>query len=153
LWISPRSFVCRWRSRMLTVGKFRCTSIPMAEAVNWHLREFKGGTRSQFSTHNVTHFMFCEPGIRHEDPWMIKVRQQLPIYIIKLDLCSLTERDVTQIFPLSLHRLLALDDRVQQFSIELDGIRICHGCGRKAASLKRCRKCSSFWYCDRVRPP
>ena len=58
-----------------------------------------------------------------------------------------------QIFPLSLHELLALNDQVQQFSIELDGIRTCHGCGRKAASLKRCGKCSSFWYCDTVRPP
>lgn len=98
-------------------------------------------------------FMFCEPGIRHEDPRMIKVPQKLPIYTIKLDLCSLTERDVTQIFPLSLHELLALNNQVQQFSIELDGIRMCHGCGRKAASLKRCGKCSSFWYCDRVGPP
>lgn len=98
-------------------------------------------------------FMFGEPGIRHEDPRMIKVPQQLPIYIIKLDSCSLTERDNTQIFPLSLHELLALNDQVQQFSIELDGIRMCHGCGRKAASLKRCGKCSSFWYCDRVGPP
>ena len=98
-------------------------------------------------------FMFGEPGIRHEDPRMIKVPQQLPIYIIKLDLCSLTERDVTQIFPLSLHELLALNDQVQQFSIELDGIRMCHGCGRKAASLKQCGRCSSFWYCDRVGPP
>jgi len=35
-------------------------------------------------------FVFDEPGIRHEDPRMIKVPQQLPIYIIKLDLCSLT---------------------------------------------------------------
>lgn len=71
-------------------------------------------------------FMFCEPGIRHEDPRMIKI------------------------FPLSLHELLALNDQVQQFSIELNGIRMCHGCGRKAASLKRCGKCSSFWYCDRA---
>ncbi|KAK3167162.1 hypothetical protein OEA41_010288 [Lepraria neglecta] len=71
-------------------------------------------------------FMFCEPGIRHEDPRMIKI------------------------FPLSLHELLALNDQVQQFSIELDGIRMCHGCGRKAASLKQCGKCSSFWYCDRA---
>ncbi len=71
---------------------------------------------------------------------MIKVRllQQLPIYIIELDLCSLTERDVTQIFPLSLYKLLALNDQAQQFSTELDGIRMCHGCGKKAASLQRC---------------
>lgn len=48
--------------------------------------------------------------------------QKLLICIIKLGLCSLTERDVTQIFPLSLHELLALNDQVQQFSIELDGI-------------------------------
>lgn len=71
-------------------------------------------------------FVYGEPGIRHEDPRMIKI------------------------FPLSLHELLALNDQVQQFSIELDGIRMCHGCGRKAASLKRCGKCSSFWYCDRA---
>jgi hypothetical protein len=98
-------------------------------------------------------FMSCEPGIRHEDPRMIKVPQQLPIYIIKLDACSLTKRDVTQIFPLSLHKLLALNDQIQQFSAELDGARMCHGCGKKAASLQQCSKCSSFWYCDRVRPP
>ncbi|PGH26701.1 hypothetical protein AJ80_01647 [Polytolypa hystricis UAMH7299] len=71
-------------------------------------------------------FMFCEPGIRHEDPRMIKI------------------------FPLSLHKLLALNDQVQQFSAELDGIGMCHGCGKKAASLQRCGKCSSFWYCNRA---
>ncbi|KAI0528336.1 heterokaryon incompatibility protein-domain-containing protein [Xylaria digitata] len=74
-------------------------------------------------------FMFSELGIRHEDPRMIKI------------------------FPLPLHKLLALNDQFQQFSTELDGIRMCHGCGKKAASLQRCGKCSSFWYCDRVRPP
>ena len=98
-------------------------------------------------------FKFSEPGIRHEDPRMIKVPQQLPFCIIKLDSSLLTERDVTQIFPLSLHELLALNDQIQQFSIELDGTRMCHGCDKKAASLKRCSKCSSFWYCDSVRPP
>ncbi|KAI0183607.1 hypothetical protein EV127DRAFT_457403 [Xylaria flabelliformis] len=70
-------------------------------------------------------FMFSEPGIRHEDPRMIKI------------------------FPLPLHKLLALNDQFQQFSTEHDGIRMCHGCGKKAASLKRCGKCSSFWYCDK----
>jgi hypothetical protein len=57
-------------------------------------------------------FKFGEPGIRYEDPQMIKVilLQQLPIYIIELDSCSLTERDITQIFPLSLYKLLALND-------------------------------------------
>lgn len=94
---------------------------------------------------------YDEPGIRHEDPRMVKVPQLFPIYTVKLDSYSLTERDVTQIFPLSLHELLALNDQVQQFSTKLDGIRMCHGCNRKAASLKKCGKCSSFWYCDRVR--
>jgi hypothetical protein len=61
--------------------------------------------------------------------------------------------NVTQVFPLSLHELLALNDQVQQFSTKLDGIGTCHGCGRKSASLKQCGRCSSFWYCDRVRPP
>ncbi|KAI1302032.1 hypothetical protein F5Y03DRAFT_362542 [Xylaria venustula] len=71
-------------------------------------------------------FMSSEVGIRHEDPRMIKV------------------------FPLPLHKLLALNDRFQQFSTEANGVRMCHGCGKKAASLQRCGKCSSFWYCDRA---
>lgn len=71
-------------------------------------------------------FMFDKPGIRHEEPRLLKI------------------------FPLSLHELLALNDQVQQFSTEVDRMRMCHGCGRKAASLKRCGKCSSFWYCDRA---
>ncbi|KAF2703701.1 hypothetical protein K504DRAFT_443597 [Pleomassaria siparia CBS 279.74] len=71
-------------------------------------------------------FMYCEPGIRHEDPQMIKI------------------------FPLSLDRLQNLSETVQKFSTELDGVRICRGCGKKGTDLKRCGKCSSFWYCNRV---
>ncbi|KAI1739551.1 heterokaryon incompatibility protein-domain-containing protein [Xylaria scruposa] len=71
-------------------------------------------------------FMSSELGIRHEDPRMMKI------------------------FPLPLHKLLALSDQFQQFSTELDGIRMCHGCGKKAASLQRCGKCSSYWYCDKA---
>ncbi|KAF2120400.1 hypothetical protein BDV96DRAFT_683838 [Lophiotrema nucula] len=71
-------------------------------------------------------FMFSEPGIRHENPQMMKI------------------------FPLSLDRLQNLSDNVQKFSTELDGVRICHGCGKKGISLERCGKCSSFWYCNRV---
>lgn len=57
-----------------------------------------------------------------------------------------------QIFPLPLSDLLALNDTVQIFSMELEGFRKCHGCGKKAASksLNRCAKCASFWYCSRV---
>ncbi|KAI0914716.1 heterokaryon incompatibility protein-domain-containing protein [Ustulina deusta] len=72
------------------------------------------------------HFLSSELGIRHENPRMIKI------------------------FPLPLDKLLALSDQFQQFSTELDGIRMCHGCGKKAASLQRCGKCSSFWYCDKA---
>ncbi|PGH36549.1 hypothetical protein GX50_00586 [[Emmonsia] crescens] len=71
-------------------------------------------------------FMFCEPGIRHEDPELMKI------------------------FPLSLSKLLALNDKVQQFSMETDGIRTCHGCGKKGASLQRCSKCLSFGYCGKA---
>lgn len=94
-------------------------------------------------------FMFDEPGIRHEDPRMIKVSTLASPS--QFDTYLLTECYVTQIFPVSLHNLLALSDQVQQFSAEFDGLRICHGCGKKAASLNRCGKCMSFWYCDRVR--
>jgi hypothetical protein len=55
-----------------------------------------------------------------------------------------------QVFPLSLDKLLALSDRVQKFSIEINGTRICHGCDKQAASLNICAKCSLFWYCNRV---
>jgi hypothetical protein len=46
--------------------------------------------------------------------------------------------------------LLALSDDVQKFSVEFAGLRTCHGCGKKAASLQKCSKCSFFWYCDKV---
>ncbi|TVY60112.1 SET domain-containing protein 5 [Fusarium oxysporum f. sp. cubense] len=71
-------------------------------------------------------FAFSEPGIRHEDPTLFKI------------------------FPLSLDNLLALSDRVQRFSMEANGMRICHGCEKQATSLKRCAKCSLFWYCNGV---
>lgn len=57
-----------------------------------------------------------------------------------------------QIFPVSLNKLLALSDRVQKFSKETNGTRTCHGCDRQVASLKKCAKCSLFWYCNRVSP-
>ena len=98
-------------------------------------------------------FKFGEPGIRHEDPRMIKVRlpQQLLIYMIELDSCSLIKCDVTQIFSPLLHKLLALNDQVQQFLTELDDIKMCHRCSKKAASMQRCSKCMSFWYYDKTR--
>ncbi|KAF2682896.1 hypothetical protein K458DRAFT_443613 [Lentithecium fluviatile CBS 122367] len=67
-----------------------------------------------------------EPGIRHEDPEMMKI------------------------FPVSLDKLQKLSDQVQKFSTELDGLRTCHGCGKKEAFLKRFAKSSCFWYCGRA---
>ncbi|ORY09142.1 hypothetical protein BCR34DRAFT_589506 [Clohesyomyces aquaticus] len=71
-------------------------------------------------------FMFCQPGIRHEHPQMMKI------------------------FPLSLNRLQNLSETVKKFSTECEGVRICRGCGIEGTSLKRCGKCSSFWYCNRA---
>ncbi|PSN63744.1 SET domain-containing protein [Corynespora cassiicola Philippines] len=71
-------------------------------------------------------FMYSDPGIRHETPQRMKI------------------------FPLSLDRLQILKEDMQKLSTELDGVRTCHGCGKKGASLKRCGKCSYFWYCDRA---
>ncbi|KAH8158238.1 hypothetical protein CIB48_g10003 [Xylaria polymorpha] len=71
-------------------------------------------------------FMSMDVGIRHEEPRLIKI------------------------FPVSLRNLLAFNDRIQQFSTVRDGMRTCHGCGKKAASLQRCGRCYFFWYCDKV---
>ncbi|TVY73285.1 SET domain-containing protein [Lachnellula suecica] len=71
-------------------------------------------------------FLFSPPGIRHEIQETIKI------------------------FPLPLHELLRLSDRIQQFSMETGGIRMCHGCGKKSTTLKKCGKCCLFWYCNRA---
>ncbi|CCE29252.1 uncharacterized protein CPUR_02945 [Claviceps purpurea 20.1] len=73
-------------------------------------------------------FHFGPPGIRHEDPRMIKI---IP-------------------HPLSI--ILALEHEVRSFSTpQGNDLRCCHGCGRIAASssMKRCAKCRSLWYCSK----
>ncbi|TGO32312.1 hypothetical protein BHYA_0329g00040 [Botrytis hyacinthi] len=55
-----------------------------------------------------------------------------------------------KIFRLSLKELFALNDQVQVFSTEANGLRMCHGCQNKSASLFKCQKCSMFWYCSRA---
>jgi hypothetical protein len=92
-------------------------------------------------------FAFSEPGIRLEESRHIKVQYyNVPIKTRMTHLSNTT----LQIFPLSLDNLLKLSDRVQTFSIETNGTRICHGCNKRAASLNKCAKCSLFWYCNRV---
>ncbi|KAG5991688.1 hypothetical protein E4U52_003423 [Claviceps spartinae] len=75
-------------------------------------------------------FKFGPPGIRHEDPRMIKT------------------------FPLPLNKMLALDDQVRRFSLlRYNNTRTCHGCGTEApeASMMSCSMCLLFWYCNKVR--
>jgi hypothetical protein len=91
-------------------------------------------------------FAFGEPGIRHEDPQLINV---IAILIPNLThVYSLMIR--RQVFPVSLPKLRELNNRVQKFSTSIDGIRSCHGCVKKAVSLNKCGKCSSFWYRNKV---
>jgi hypothetical protein len=45
--------------------------------------------------------------------------------------------------------LLAASEHAQQRPKETDGIKRCHCCNKKGASL-RCEGCPYFWYCDKV---
>ncbi|KAL2138078.1 hypothetical protein VTI28DRAFT_7496 [Corynascus sepedonium] len=58
-----------------------------------------------------------------------------------------------KIFPVALDELLSLSDRVQQCATQENGVRTCHGCGRKADTLKKCARCNWFWYCDKAYLP
>lgn len=51
---------------------------------------------------------------------------------------------------MALKNLLSLSDRVQRYSTVNGDLGICHGCDRKADSLKGCKKCLLFRYCDKV---
>src|SRR5271154_6908188 len=79
-----------------TAGKFRYSSIPMAKAVNWHLQRSKGGTRSQFSTHNATHLCLMSQVSAMRIPEGSRY-QHLPVHLIKFDSYLLTERDVADL--------------------------------------------------------
>ena len=96
-------------------------------------------------------FMSFETGIRHEEPTNIKVLLQL--LLRPPNLVYVSNNMFPQIFPLSLNSLLALSDRIQHFSMEINGTRPCHGCDKQAASLMKCARCSLFWYCNGVSLP
>ncbi len=49
-----------------------------------------------------------------------------------------------------LNDLFSLSDRVQQYAGEVNGVKTCHGCGRKSETLKACGRCTMFWYCDKA---
>ncbi|KAG5933330.1 hypothetical protein E4U60_004528 [Claviceps pazoutovae] len=55
-------------------------------------------------------------------------------------------------FPLSLTKILELDNDVRQFSKpQQNNCKNCHGCGNSATadSMKRCSGFLSFWYCNK----
>ncbi|KAK6336449.1 hypothetical protein TWF696_002002 [Orbilia brochopaga] len=70
-------------------------------------------------------FLDFSVGIRHENPTSMKI------------------------FPVSLDKLLVLSDKIQKYAAEVNGVRTCQGCDRKAASLQRCARCGLFWYCNK----
>lgn len=54
-----------------------------------------------------------------------------------------------QTFDASLEDLLAAAEHVEQRPKETNGVKRCHCCNKKGASL-RCEGCPYFWYCDKV---
>ncbi|SPO04399.1 uncharacterized protein DNG_07084 [Cephalotrichum gorgonifer] len=50
---------------------------------------------------------------------------------------SLNNPEYLKIIPTSLDNLLALNDRVQEFSDEANGMRKCHGCSKESKSCKK----------------
>lgn len=92
-------------------------------------------------------FLYDKPGIRHEDPARVKVKTRT-IILLPEDTNKLYS---TQILPTSLESLLGLSDQIRRFGAESDGRKKCHGCGKSSTSMKKCSKCSFFWYCDKVR--
>jgi hypothetical protein len=93
-------------------------------------------------------FIYGDPGIDHVDPEMLKVRNPSR----SRSSAEITDNLILmKIFPVSLNRLLELSDRIQQSSVDVEGIKACNGCGKKAALSQRCGGCTLFWYCDSVR--
>ncbi|KAM5371624.1 hypothetical protein ACJZ2D_007904 [Fusarium nematophilum] len=55
---------------------------------------------------------------------------------------------LAKVFPISLDSLMTLSARVQQYSVQRDGMRKCHACERESAALKACTRCGFFYYCN-----
>jgi hypothetical protein len=88
--------------------------------------------------------VFNVPGVCHDKPEMMKVKSQSP----GIERILLIENK--QVFPLPLNKLQKLGEKAQKLSKELGGIRTCGGCGKEGSNYKRCGKCDSVWYCNRV---
>ncbi|KAM0203074.1 hypothetical protein ACHAPI_001246 [Fusarium lateritium] len=59
------------------------------------------------------------------------------------------DREVLDIFPVSLDNLLLLSDKVNIYATVTKTMRTCHGCDKRSASLMKCSKCGFFWYCNK----
>ncbi|KAK3348856.1 hypothetical protein B0T25DRAFT_230661 [Lasiosphaeria hispida] len=59
------------------------------------------------------------------------------------------EVDAAKIIPVKLAELLALSDRVRKYSTQ-GSDTTCHGCDERKASLRKCSRCSMFWYCGKT---
>ncbi|KAB8240515.1 hypothetical protein BDV35DRAFT_118881 [Aspergillus flavus] len=107
-------------------GRFLYFSIPMVEEASYSLRRFRGATLSQSSTQNSTLLCLTNRVSAMKTPARVKI------------------------FPTSLQDLLGLSDQIQHISADSDGRSNCHGCGKRSAPMKKCSKCSFFWYCNKT---
>ncbi|KAM5341757.1 hypothetical protein ACJ41O_014788 [Fusarium nematophilum] len=99
-------------------------------------------------------FLDLTAGIRQEEEQGIKARVRFrlgPGQATYSMTRNANKRNVSQIIPASLTELLQLSDRIRQYATERDGKRNCHGCGetKSKTSLKKCGRCSLFWYCNK----
>ncbi|CAD6443849.1 2b9a247b-e208-4d70-9f52-29c7cf793885 [Sclerotinia trifoliorum] len=95
---------------------------------------------------------------RAKSPALTQLRKGHTVAVLYAQRCgddckpeiSLQNAALLQIFPISLHNLIALEDVAQEFSTkrETANTRICHAGGKKSASMAKCGRCSFFWYCN-----
>ncbi|KAF4970075.1 hypothetical protein FSARC_2821 [Fusarium sarcochroum] len=95
-------------------------------------------------------FLDLSFGIRHEDQKTLKVNISIDPGRFLVFIANIYD---VQVLPVSLDNLMLLSDKVQTHATLTDGMRTCHGCNKKSASLMKCAKCGCFWYCDKVRIP
>lgn len=92
-------------------------------------------------------FLDLSNGVRHEDAKFLKVSWLGPLETQ----AQAKSSQFAQIFPASLAKLLSISDRVKEHGARDGRHAACHSCGKTPESLKRCARCSLFWYCGKVR--
>jgi hypothetical protein len=127
-------------------GNFPSSSTLRVRAMNWHLHCSRAATQLPSCSPSVARLSLT---ILASVMRILECLRYNSLYLFIYDSHLLTN---AQIFPISLQSLLSLSNEIQQFSIESNGLRTCHGCSKKSPSLQRCARCSLFWYCTKVRP-